>query len=369
MSIRRLRLESKHKDRPIQIASPEHFTATDAGPMTSAELIEDPTYTLYCFDPNDGSAVFVQTPPKVNLDRAAFYYMDQFDHAIGLASVPHAEFCELSQIIDLPTDGIVFIHSVGRCGSTLLSKAFGAVPSVQSLSEPDDLTQLAGLHAEPWMPDAVSASIRWRCKPRRGESANQVVIKTRAEVITIAKLMIEHFPDARNLFLYRDGLAWAQSVFNGAAPQAAFDDADQNRRMQDGWAKSMPLVGEYRRDDPPLNPIEIRILAWAQCMETYVQLRDSAPFLALRYEELVEAPRATLEAVFHFCGTHVNDWNAVEATFDKDSQEGTVFGRAERVKTARALPRELRQSAIDMIARRPLLRTPDVILPGTLGHA
>ena len=37
------------------------------------------------------------------------------------------------------------IYSVGRCGSTLLSKVFNQVDTVLSLSEPDVFSQIVGM--------------------------------------------------------------------------------------------------------------------------------------------------------------------------------------------------------------------------------
>ncbi len=184
--------------------------------------------------------------------------------------MPFSAFLELSLQIRIPN--LVLVHSVGRCGSTLLSKAIEGISDVESLSEPDELTQLVNLRSsksEKWMRDATLAAVRWRCKPRRGTPALHVAIKMRAEVMVLGELLCSVLPEARHLFMYRNGVSWAQSVYALGDPNRDFADVELNHNMQKIWASFMPLVAQYQRDEPPLNPIEIRILAWANCMETY----------------------------------------------------------------------------------------------------
>src|SRR5690242_1874545 len=71
-----------------------------------------------------------------------FLYQAQFTHGTHVWSVPFESLPRMTRISRVNEANLIFIHSVGRCGSTLVSRVLGAAPNVCSLSEPDALTQL-----------------------------------------------------------------------------------------------------------------------------------------------------------------------------------------------------------------------------------
>jgi hypothetical protein len=50
-------------------------------------ILDDPTISLYCLDPEKEQAIFVKVPPDVNLNQAPFYYVAQYEQAIQLIKV------------------------------------------------------------------------------------------------------------------------------------------------------------------------------------------------------------------------------------------------------------------------------------------
>ena len=180
-------------------------------------------------------------------------------------------------------------------------------------------------------------------------------------------LILQLFPDAKHPFLYRDGLTWIRSNYQSWPDDRDLYDAERNQMMQDSWAKMIPIFGEYVREDGPLNAIEIRFLPWIQCMENYLDLLEAGmePF-AIRFEELIAQPVPVLRRFFENCGIEVPDWAKIEDVLGRDSQAGTIFDREERKKRVKELTPELIQDVRNLVATRPRLRTPDVILPGTV---
>ncbi len=73
---------------------------------------------------------------------APFFYSAQFEHAQELFTVDFDTFLELAAQVP-EADTLIFVHNIGRCGSTLLSKAFSRLDSCTSYSEPDCFTQIA----------------------------------------------------------------------------------------------------------------------------------------------------------------------------------------------------------------------------------
>ncbi len=116
----------KKKAGELNIARLEDFSLRPGGAVSARIVIDRPQITLYCLNDEHRQAVFVETPPDVDLTQHPFYCQAQYEHAERILLVPYDA-------------------SVGRCGSTLLSRAFGRVDSVQSLSQPDVYTQIAAM--------------------------------------------------------------------------------------------------------------------------------------------------------------------------------------------------------------------------------
>ncbi|HEY0868339.1 MAG TPA: sulfotransferase [Fimbriimonas sp.] len=370
-STQRRLVESLRRERPIALARPEDFALGEPAHIDPRRVLEDPSYSLYCFDPASGAALFVEMDDAGAAEHAAFYYQAQAERAVAVVSMPMETFHRLALEIPEPPRGVVIVHSVGRCGSTLLSKVLQALPEVMSLSEPDEFTQLAHLRGDGTMGDdevrsLLESSVRWRCKPRAGQPAAMVAIKTRAEVLAIADLMSVSFRGHKHLFLYCDALAWIRTTARNWPPEISVYDEQRNREWQDQWSTLLPIL----RTMPPLNRAETRIVGWIVGMEGYLALRDAGlEILAIRYEDLVACPRKTLGEAIEFCGLPVTDWRAIDEVLGRDSQAGTMFDREERRKLAFDFTPDLEQNVRDLIAARPALLRPDVVLPGTLGCA
>lgn len=365
-------IQEKRREHPVAGVKPEDF-ATERGPeIDPLEVLRDPRFTLYCFDRKAGAALFVECEDPEEIDRAAFYYQAQAEAAIGLVEMPLETFHRIAAEIPPPPRGLIFVHSVGRCGSTLLSKVLESVPGVQSLSEPDDLTQLVHWRAGDGASDEelhplITSSTRWRGKPRFGTPAERVAIKTRSEVLVLADLIGTSFPQAKHFFLYRDAVAWMRTLFRGWPLDRDVYDEALNRKMEEGWSRTLPIFREYRRPEAALNPIQIRILAWITCMEGYLDLLDMGiPICAARFEDLTSDPLDIIQRLFAFCDIEGVDWEEIRGVLSRDSQAGTVYDREQRYKQNRVLPPELEQDLRNVIATRPRLRTPNVIVPGTL---
>lgn len=372
MQTRRLTIKENNRQHAIPIVSPDDFTTEPAGEIDSEEVLRDPKFSLYCFDPENGRALFVESSDPVAVEQKPFYYQAQVETAIGLVAMPMETFHSVAERIPEPPKGLIWVHSVGSCGSTLLSKALAAVPEVQSLSEPDDLTHMCKLRAgkvvsEDWLRAAIKSSTKWRCKPRVGPPAEVVAIKTRSEVSVLADLIGDLYPQSKHIFLYREGIAWMRSWFSGYPPDLPMDDVAINREREQNWAKMLPLLSEYIREDKPLNAVEVRMISWITSMESQPLLREmGVPLCTVRFEDLTADPCSMLSKVFDFCEIEVPDWGSIEAVLGRDSREGTVFDREERRKNRREMPAEFVQDIRDIVATRPLLKTPDVILPGTI---
>jgi hypothetical protein len=98
---------------------------------------------------------------------------------------------------------VTLVFSIGRCGSTLLHRAFEAA-GVRSVSEPDYFTQ-AALHrpADPALSRAIGGATRL---------LDYGVIKLRAECNHAPLLIAGAFRSPKVIFVLRDPEDWAVSV-------------------------------------------------------------------------------------------------------------------------------------------------------------
>ena len=146
MSVQVLQIERKIRRNPVRPVSLDDFEWSPAGTTVAPSiLLDEPTITPYSLDHAQRRAIFVETPPDVDLSQAPFYYQWQYEHAVRLFVAPYDLLYDLTQTIRLQGENLIIIHSTGRCGSTLFSHAFNQVPGVVSLSEPDVYTLLVGL--------------------------------------------------------------------------------------------------------------------------------------------------------------------------------------------------------------------------------
>ncbi len=362
----RRRILEKTRLNPIQVAAANDFVSEPDGRIPDEEILANPKWGLYCLDFESDEAIFVEVPDDRAVYSAAFLYQTQSEMAVNIATMPLSAFQSIAQSIVKPADGFVFIHSVGRCGSTLLSKVFQALPRTLSLSEPDEPTRLGQLMAQGLRPadeirDLLYSSTMWRAK-RCSWPVDRVALKYRSEVMLLAPLFAELFPDERHIFQYRNGLSWMRSVVRGWPPGTRFDE-EQTQRMIQAWSRSNPLVHELAQVQS-LNEVQIRFISWVNWMEHYSMLPESA--VALRYEDLAGHPRSTLKALFDALKIEDVDWDALDEVLSRDSQAGTVYDREERKALRFDIPDDTIESIRELVRSRPKLGDFDVRLPRTI---
>ena len=144
MTAKFLNIQSKPRTNPMAVAKLEDFQYVEGENIDSRIIINSPNISLYCLEPASQQAIFVETP--VEISDYSFVYNIQFESAERLIAVPYHDLFDLAKSIRNYTENLILIYSVGRCGSTLLSKVFNQLDYVLSLSEPDVFCNLVGLY-------------------------------------------------------------------------------------------------------------------------------------------------------------------------------------------------------------------------------
>lgn len=323
----------KPTETPLGLADIGYFQLRESGQLSAEKILENPHISLYCLDFESRQAVFVETPEEVDLSQSAFYFMTQFEKAKQILTIPFETMLQLAKPLSVDEKRLVFIHSVGRCGSTLASQIFAQVPGVINFSEPDALMQLViarntKTHNDEELIALLEATMKLYCKTA---AERAWVIKGRSFVIELADWLHDLYPQARNIFLYRDAETWLESGLR-AYGSGIVETTDEERKAGDKqrrkhMGRMVPLIAQY---DPNqyLPHAGTLSLMWLRAMELYVQHHGMGiEMLAIRYADWHQAPRKTAEAMLDYCRCRPTDMTAIYETLNRDSQAGTQLSK------------------------------------------
>lgn len=316
----------------IRLAGAGDFQLQAGGQIDATEILTNPAITLYSLDFENSQAVFVETAPEVNLYRAPFLYFAQFENAQRVLTLPFATLKRLAQDIDLPGEKLIFIHSVGRAGSTLASQIFTQAEGVDSLSEPDALTTLVRARSQSWADEAelaalLDATMRLIC---RTEAPKAWVIKGRSFVIELADWLHALYPGARHLFLYRDAESWLQSSLSAYMGDRVGPEVDM-RSLENGIRQTLapftPLIAGFDTGQH-LTIIDLLALTWLSTMERYERLnQEGIEMMAIDYMSWHTTPRETAIAMLDYANCLPPDLAAVYEALTRDSQAGSYLSQ------------------------------------------
>jgi len=218
MQTLQLTIGSKQRQMTGFLASLKDFEYTDGGQVDPNVVVENPQISLYCFDDTDKRAIFVELPVDIDLTEAPFIYLTQYEHAQRLIAVPYETFNQLATTLP-EVRRPIFIYITGRSGSTLLSHVFNDSKVVVSLSEPDVATQFLHLrydsdrNREAELRQLAQSTVRFLFKSYHLNGNQAHALKFRSEGLRVMDLFQEVYPQAKNLFLYRDAIGWARSFY------------------------------------------------------------------------------------------------------------------------------------------------------------
>lgn len=218
MKTHQLNIESKHRQMTGFLASRNDFSCTDGGEIDPTVVVENAQISLYCFDDIDKQAIFVELPAEVDLTQEPFVYQAQYENARRLIAVPYETFARLAKTLPEVREPI-FVYITGRSGSTLLSHVFNDSGVVVSFSEPDAATQFLHLRhnrsgtSDSELRQLADNTLRFLFKSHHANGVQAHALKFRSEGLQVMDFFQEAFPQAKNLFLYRDAIGWATSFY------------------------------------------------------------------------------------------------------------------------------------------------------------
>ena len=361
-------IEDRSIPHPAEEAILGNFTLGQGVEASSSVILSETGWSLYCLDQKLRKAVFVKTPDGYDLTAAPFFRMAQYAGAEKILTVDWSELAALSAQVPVP-ENLIFIFNIGRSGTTLISQMLAQVPGLWSLSEPDvdfviaanrktngpELTQML-----------VSACTRLLCRPPTGKLHQTVAIKHYSQTIYTCDYYFKAFPNAKYVFLYRDGKSWANSLHkmtqNFGMPEL-LDPPLKDFFWYMTSAASDPKILEDYFDNSAQHFYTEQIFApgWALYLQEYLDhLEAGVPFLAIRYNEMKVDHLGTTKKLFNHCGIAENYIANAMKAFDHDSQQGSGIGQDEN---AQAFKPENYARFLQTLAKHPRFNLPDIILP------
>ncbi len=371
-----LNINKKVRKNPTSFVSLRDFDVTPGGTVSLKTIANAPNISLYALNHFNQEAIFVETPPDVDLSERPFLYQAQYDEAIRLYSMSYKSFFKLADMMRQPNKQLILIHSVGRCGSTLLNAVFNNLPDVLSLSEPEAFTEVVRRREpdgsnEDQMAKLLDAVIQVQCRPTNQITPTMYAIKFRSFSTVMIDLLHRVAPRSKHIFLYRNAEDRARSIARAfRTVEAGNEQLDPaNLRVR---TKFVPLLTQYadRATSGELSKVEFSMLAWLSGMQKYLEM-DAAgvPMIALRYEDMIAEPQQIVETLFDYCGLPITPERialGVKA-FARDSQQGSSLARTTLKQDAQnQLTAEHLAEIHQLLAEHPTIKTADFIVPGTI---
>lgn len=371
-----LNIMAKQRQMTGFIASLKDFEVSDGEAISPDLILTDPNISLYCLDDANQRAIFVEMLPGIDLSQAVFVYQTQYEAAQRLIAVPYAEFKQLAQ--QLPSvENLIMIYMTGRSGSTLLSKIFNEVENAVSLAEPDVPLQFLHLRTANGQRDAelielLQCTVRFCFKPTSHKKTSIYVLKLRSEAVQIVDLFQAAFPQAKNLFLYRDVIGWVASF-----TRLFRRDGITEPTPTDEWLAFVKVL--FTQDITHLSTylpasttqislIQQMTLWFLAIMEWYTATAAKGiPILPFRYADLDAEPVKTLNAVFQYVGLPISEVQRTLSVFETDSQAGTGFQRDDpKVGNQEKLSEADIAEIKHILSVYPYIKESDFTVPGTL---
>jgi len=371
----KLLIKDRERERLSIIGSLDNFAWEVGNPINAEQIISNHNISLYCLDDARQEAIFVVLPDDIDLSRVPFVYQAQFDHAEYLIAVSYDTFFQLADQIEVDASRLICIHNIGRCGSTLLTQALNKVEQVIALSEPDVFANFITIRHTPREQQMrlLQASYRFIFRPAVIGDATRYVLKLRNQCVDIMELYATVFPQAKHLFMYRNGIDWIASLYRLFVRNGNTDRRLTLDEAIDWHASYLNLshddvAGYFDHTIQSYTPITSLTISWMIQMIRYVEIVERGyEFPAIRYEDLIAHQDEMLLAIFALLELPHSAISQAKTAFEHDSQAGTRLARDD-AQTGNVI--QLPDAGISeikyILGKQSVINRPDIVVSGTL---
>lgn len=264
---------------------------------------------------------------KVN----SFFACAQFWNMTHLISMPISSFHRIAGRTGEPKSDVVLLSSTGRCGSTLFTQLFEALPNFRTISEPLPLVNLlrmynAGQTSDEENRKIVRSSILLLCKRVKEKNIECIIIKIGGSCPIFVEIIWKYCSFVRHVFLYRHPKNCILSYYSmfHADPIGYCKHAISN----------IPMVEKnYQEENKDVVSngyiYELIAVQWAQtCSWVLEYRRKGITIKSFNYEELLKEPAQTVSSLFAYLGIKEELVPLALTAMKKDSQQNSYISKS-----------------------------------------
>ncbi len=265
-------------------------------------MLEEATWHLYSLEPAAQSSQWLQ------LSEAQFRQASFLDQRLlaneSVANQPFAVALEpLQTLIGCQPEPLAnFIFHIGHCGSTLLSRALAASPSVLPIREPLSLRELAACQTlvrdDHW---SLMLNLALAAHSRVFAPDQVSMIKATSTCNGMILPIMERSPLARSVLLYLPLESYLAGMLGKQTP--ALDLRGHAAARQQEWRylthQPIPLASDSEPSE-----VQLAVLSWLTCMTRLLQAQEQLPSrcLLLDFESFLAGPELALDNLIGFFG-------------------------------------------------------------------
>jgi hypothetical protein len=215
-AIKRYSIKEKSR-KQFAVANHKDFVLVDGKAL---DILKKDRYSPYSFDCAEKK--FYLTESDKDIGEKPFFYQAQFESAQSVVTLPLAMAEEVYGAYNRRLNP-TFLFSIGRCGSTLLSKLTRSLGMVD-VSEPDIFTAFGPnkRYVTQLEFDKILFYTVRMLEDFFGVPSAQMVIKPRSGCSSSCKEIYRNFPNAKYIFITRELSSWSKSyirAFNWSSEQ------------------------------------------------------------------------------------------------------------------------------------------------------
>lgn len=264
-----------------------------------------------------------------------FMRLAQMFYCNQLIFVPLVHFHRMSEELGDPKGQLIFLFNTARCGSTLLTQMVQTTGKCISISEPDSFNVLALWYKSkgdsPKLRELNRDVVRWTCRPYKDFTPLAYMLKITSISAYALPMFKEIYPQSKYLFMYRDVVKVAQSMYR-------FTQEFPTIVMANTLGKFSAALTEKCVDAMGYSGKEFRYKFWDDLSlgvflaiitsKSYVQLRQKGfDVCAVRYEDIIRDRQYAAKAILKFCGLPESLETEFLKGLDFDSQRGSIVSK------------------------------------------
>jgi len=368
---------------PESFSSIKDFKLKKKSLIDSEIVLQNPDISLYCADFKTRQIVLVETPKGLDLTAHPFIYLAQYENAIKVITVPFAELNRIAAKLPEPDQNMIFLYTMGRAGSTLLTKIFGGDDNTLSLSEPDIFADFVtplkqGPHKKKEIEALFSSCMKILFSGNITKHKKNIFIKPRGVCIEMWDTINKTFPESKIIFLYRNAKPVIESYMRAFLIWPVLYPL-VNLKLSKLIIKFFmtinirstkiffPHFKKHHLETMSVTGLPgVILIIWLSVMKTYCTLRKKTGSTAVTYEDIISNPKEVISKLFKYCSIPQSSIDKALEALTKDSQKGTRMSGTTRRKIQRSANLINMDDMNLILKHEDEINSIDHIIPGTI---